>query len=101
MAEGSQFELMVRFRFGTALHGKAPEKNRLITAHPDLFGETGYLCGRVIGAFWAGKLAFSLENKINEPAWRAKPSSYLIAVDDKMIPPDAQRAMAGATVVEV
>ena len=46
----------------------------------------------------------ALSGKISEPAWRAKPSCYLIATDDKMIPPDAQRAMskrAGSTVVEV
>ena len=46
----------------------------------------------------------ALSGTISEPAWRAKPSWYLIATDDKMIPPDAQRAMskrAGATVVEV
>jgi hypothetical protein len=46
----------------------------------------------------------SLSGKISEPAWRARPSWYLIATDDKMIPPDAQRAMskrAGSTVVEV
>src|SRR6266576_813996 len=46
----------------------------------------------------------ALSGTIREPAWRAKPSWYLIAIDVKMIPPDAQRAMskrAGATVVEV
>jgi pimeloyl-ACP methyl ester carboxylesterase len=46
----------------------------------------------------------ALSGKISEPAWRAKPSWYLIATDDRMIPRDAQRAMskrAGATVVEV
>ncbi|HXN52388.1 MAG TPA: alpha/beta hydrolase [Candidatus Acidoferrum sp.] len=46
----------------------------------------------------------ALSGKITEPAWRAKPSWYLIATDDKMIPPDAQRSMskrAGSTVVEV
>jgi pimeloyl-ACP methyl ester carboxylesterase len=46
----------------------------------------------------------ALSGKIGEPAWKAKPSWYLIATDDKMIPPDAQRAMssrAGCTVVEV
>ena len=45
----------------------------------------------------------ALSGKISEPAWRTKPSWYLIATDDKMIPPDAQRAMskrAGSTVVE-
>lgn len=45
----------------------------------------------------------ALSGTITEPAWRAKPSWYLIATQDRMIPPDAQRAMskrAGATVVE-
>jgi len=46
----------------------------------------------------------ALSGPITEPAWKAKPSWYLIVTDDKMIPPDAQRAMskrAGSTVVEV
>src|SRR5881396_3884229 len=46
----------------------------------------------------------ALSGKISAPAWKAKPSWYLIATDDKMIPPDAQRSMskrAGSTVVEV
>ena len=41
---------------------------------------------------------------ITEPAWRTKPSWYLVVTEDKMIPPDAQRAMAkraGSKVVEV
>jgi pimeloyl-ACP methyl ester carboxylesterase len=36
----------------------------------------------------------ALEGKITAPAWKAKPSWYLVATDDKMIPPPAQRAMA-------
>ena len=46
----------------------------------------------------------ALSGTISEPAWRAKPSWYLVATEDKMIPPVAQRAMskrAGSTVVEV
>jgi pimeloyl-ACP methyl ester carboxylesterase len=46
----------------------------------------------------------ALGGTITEPAWRAKPSWYLVAADDHMIPPSAQRTMsarAGATVVEV
>ena len=46
----------------------------------------------------------ALDGAITEPAWSSKPSWYLVATDDRMIPPDAQRAMskrAGATVVEV
>jgi pimeloyl-ACP methyl ester carboxylesterase len=45
----------------------------------------------------------ALEGTVTEPAWRTKPSWYLVATDDRMIPPPAQRAMserAGATVVE-
>jgi len=45
----------------------------------------------------------ALGGKISEPAWKTKPSWYLIATDDKMIPPDAQRFMskrAGSTVAE-
>jgi pimeloyl-ACP methyl ester carboxylesterase len=41
---------------------------------------------------------------ISEPAWKTRPSWYLVATDDKMIPPPAQRFMsnrAGSTVVEV
>ncbi len=46
----------------------------------------------------------ALSGAISEPAWRSKPSWYLIATDDRMIPPAAQRSMskrAGSTVVEV
>ncbi|MFD0503893.1 alpha/beta fold hydrolase [Streptomyces chiangmaiensis] len=38
------------------------------------------------------------------PAWRTKPSWYLVATDDRMIPPPAQHAMAeriGAHTIEV
>ncbi len=46
----------------------------------------------------------ALGGAITEPAWRAKPSWYLLVTEDRMIPPPAQRAMAertGATVSEV
>ena len=45
----------------------------------------------------------ALEGAVTDPAWRKKPSWYLVATDDRMIPPPAQRFMAkraGATVVE-
>ena len=45
----------------------------------------------------------ALNGAVSEAAWKTKPSWYLVAKDDRMIPPDAQRAMskrAGATVVE-
>ena len=46
----------------------------------------------------------ALKGTISEPAWKTKPSWYLLTTEDKMIPPDAQRSMskrAGSTVVEV
>ena len=45
----------------------------------------------------------ALAGAVSEPAWRSKPSWYLVATEDKMIPPPAQRQMstrAGATVAE-
>jgi pimeloyl-ACP methyl ester carboxylesterase len=46
----------------------------------------------------------ALGGTISEPAWRSKPSWYLVTTDDRMIPPPAQHSMAeraGSTVVEV
>lgn len=46
----------------------------------------------------------ALSGAVSEAAWRTKPSWYLVATDDKMIPPPAQRFMskrAGSTVVEI
>jgi pimeloyl-ACP methyl ester carboxylesterase len=45
----------------------------------------------------------ALEGKVTTPAWKNKPSFYLVATEDGMIPPPAQRMMAqraGATVRE-
>jgi pimeloyl-ACP methyl ester carboxylesterase len=45
----------------------------------------------------------ALAGTITEPAWRTKPSWYLVTTEDRMIPPDAQRIMsqrANAQVVE-
>jgi pimeloyl-ACP methyl ester carboxylesterase len=39
----------------------------------------------------------ALGGTISEPAWRSKPSWYLVATDDRMIPPPAQRSMAERT----
>jgi pimeloyl-ACP methyl ester carboxylesterase len=46
----------------------------------------------------------ALSGTISQPAWKTKPSWYVVTTADKMIPPEAQRAMskrAGSTVVEV
>jgi len=45
----------------------------------------------------------ALNGAVSQPAWQTKPSWYLVATDDRMIPPPAQRLMsqrAGSSVVE-
>jgi pimeloyl-ACP methyl ester carboxylesterase len=45
----------------------------------------------------------ALAGAVGDPAWKTKPSWYLVATDDHMIPPPAQHAMAqraGSTKVE-
>jgi len=45
----------------------------------------------------------ALNGAVTNPAWQSKPSWYLVATDDRMIPPPAQRLMAkraGSSVVE-
>ncbi|WP_028980156.1 alpha/beta hydrolase [Sporocytophaga myxococcoides] len=45
----------------------------------------------------------AVNGTISEPAWKNKPSWYLIGTKDRMVPPDAQRFMANrsrATIVE-
>ena len=46
----------------------------------------------------------ALGGAVSQAAWRTKPSTYIVATEDRMIPPPAQRGMAaraGATVVDV
>jgi len=45
----------------------------------------------------------ALNGTVTQPAWKSKRSWYLVATDDRMIPPPAQRAMAeraGSTTTE-
>jgi pimeloyl-ACP methyl ester carboxylesterase len=80
-----------------------------------LFLDRDKFAGSFAGDVPAGQAAFMADSQvpwgvdalggaITEPAWRAKPSWYLLVTEDRMIPPPAQRAMAertGATVTEV
>jgi len=46
----------------------------------------------------------ALGGAITEPAWRNKPTWYLVTTEDRMIPPPSQREMsarAGSNVIEV
>ena len=50
-----------------------------------------------------GVVLFASGAPLSAPAWKSKPSYYLVASDDHMIPPPAQHKMAqraGSTVVE-
>jgi pimeloyl-ACP methyl ester carboxylesterase len=45
----------------------------------------------------------TLSGSISKPAWKTKPNWYLVATEDNMVPPPAQRRMAkraGSTVEE-
>lgn len=45
----------------------------------------------------------ALNGPVSEPVWKTKPSWYLVAFDDKMIPPPVQRFIskrAGSTIIE-
>jgi pimeloyl-ACP methyl ester carboxylesterase len=57
-----------------------------------------------IGVTGAAGLYFNFTFTVTQAAWKSKPSWYLVATDDRMIPPPAQRQMsqrAGSTVTEV
>lgn len=41
------------------------------------------------------------QDAVTEPAWKSKSSYYLVVTEDKMIPPPAQRAMAGRAKAQV
>ena len=43
----------------------------------------------------------ALAGKASVPAWKSKPSTYLVATDDHMIPPAAQQAMASRAKAQV
>jgi pimeloyl-ACP methyl ester carboxylesterase len=86
-----------------------PPKNGFLFLDRDKFHDS------FAGDLPAGQAAFmadsqvpwgvdALAGTISAPAWRTKPTWYLLTTEDKMIPPPAQRAMsqrAGATVTEV
>jgi pimeloyl-ACP methyl ester carboxylesterase len=80
------FLLLDRERFAAAFAGDLP------AAEAAFMGDSQVPWG--VGA---------LAGEITEPAWRKKPSWYLVTTQDRMIPPSAQRTMskrAGATVEE-
>lgn len=86
-----------------------PPKNGYLFLDRDKFHDS------FAGDLDAGEAAFMADSQVpwgldalggtvSEPGWRLKPSWYLVAADDRMIPPPAQHAMAeraGAAVREV
>ncbi|MGW0832684.1 alpha/beta fold hydrolase [Streptomyces prunicolor] len=80
------FLLLDRERFATSFAGDLPANQAAFMADSQLPWGVEALAGTV-----------------SVPAWRTRPSWYLVAADDRMIPPPAQRAMAEratATTVE-
>lgn len=57
---------------------------------PDLTAEEGL----VMAVTQKAPIASTFEDKIDDPAWRHKPSWYQISSEDRMIAPENQRAMA-------
>ena len=59
---------------------------------------------RVLFAVQQALSMSTFEDVMGEPAWKSRPSWYLVATDDQAIPPDAERMFAsrmGATTIEV
>jgi pimeloyl-ACP methyl ester carboxylesterase len=59
---------------------------------------------RVLCAVQQGLSMSTFEDVMGEPAWKSRPSWYLVATGDQAIPPDAERMFAsrmGATTIEV
>jgi pimeloyl-ACP methyl ester carboxylesterase len=59
---------------------------------------------RVLYAVQQGLAMSTFEDVMGEPAWKSRPSWYLVATGDQAIPPDAERMFAsrmGATTTEV
>jgi pimeloyl-ACP methyl ester carboxylesterase len=91
-----------------------PQPPILPPADGFLYLDRGKFAASFAGDLPAGQAAFMADSQvpwgvnalggtISEAAWRLKPSWYLVATDDKMIPPPAQRSMAertGATVTQ-
>ncbi|MFI0977725.1 alpha/beta fold hydrolase [Streptomyces sp. NPDC021093] len=81
------FLLLDREKFAEAFAGDLPAEQAAFMADSQVPWGVDALSGAVV-----------------EPAWRVRPSWYLVATDDRMIPPAAQRAMSertGSRVVEV
>src|SRR5437588_11089701 len=93
----------------------APVPPILPPRHGYLFLDTSKFRASFAGDLDAERAAFmadsqvpwgvqALAGEISEPAWKSKPSWYLLVTEDRMIPPPAQRFMsarAGSTVAEV
>jgi pimeloyl-ACP methyl ester carboxylesterase len=93
---------------GAAVPPILPPQDGFLALDKDKFAES--FAGDVdpaLGRFMAdAQVPWGLEaagGKVTTPAWKSKPSHYLVATDDHMIPPPAQRQMAqraGARVAE-
>jgi pimeloyl-ACP methyl ester carboxylesterase len=56
---------------------------------------------RVLEATQVPIFAKNFDAKVNQPAWKSKPSWYLIATQDRMIPPALQQSMSARMKAQV
>ena len=76
-----------------------PPRNGFLALDREKFGESfaGDLPNELATFMANSQVPWGVEalaGTVTEPAWRSKPSWYLVAIDDHMIPPPAQLAMA-------
>jgi pimeloyl-ACP methyl ester carboxylesterase len=67
-------------------------------------GDVDPVKARVMYAVQQALAASTLEDVMGVPAWKSQPSWYLVAENDEVIPPDAERQFAsrmGASTIEV
>ena len=96
-------------RGDSRMRGACPRQDRVPVPRPGevprvIRGRPERRAGCVRGRLAVAVGGDGLGGTISEPAWRSKPSWYLVTTEDRMIPPPAQREMsarANSTVVEV
>jgi pimeloyl-ACP methyl ester carboxylesterase len=91
--------LMQQFPVAATSMALLPAREGLIIQDPEKFHETfGSDLPDVVAGFMAhAQVPWGVDavaTRVSNPAWRSRPSWYLIASRDRAIPPEAQRNMA-------
>lgn len=105
----SVFSLIGNLPVGTAQPPIQPPQDGFIIVDPERFPDSFAQDVEPAKAMFMAiaQVPWGLEaanGTVGEPAWKAKPSYYLLTTEDRMIPPEGQRAMAnhaGMRITEV